>query len=124
MRILLDMNLSPEWIGTLERYDIEAVHWSAIGDIRASDTEIMAWAAEHGYIVFTHDLDFGAMLVATGASAPSVIQVRTQDPFPDRVGRLVASMLHEYADVLDRGALVVLNERTTRVRILPLRRQE
>lgn len=42
----------------------------------------MAWARANDYIVFTHDLDFGAMLALTNAESPSVIQVRTQDVTP------------------------------------------
>ena len=31
----------------------------------ASDKEIMIWAKEKGYVVFTHDLDFGALLAVS-----------------------------------------------------------
>ena len=36
----------------------------------------MAWALANGYVVFTHDLDFGTMLALTHATGPSVLQVR------------------------------------------------
>jgi predicted nuclease of predicted toxin-antitoxin system len=39
----------------------------------------MKWANDNGYVVFTHDLDFGALLATTHAQGPSVIQIRTQD---------------------------------------------
>jgi len=39
----------------------------------------MDWAKDNGYVVFTHDLDFSALLAATQAECSSVIQVRTQD---------------------------------------------
>lgn len=51
---------------------------SNIGDPRATDRVIMNWASTNGYVVFTNDLDFGILLAATQAEAPSVIQVRTQ----------------------------------------------
>jgi predicted nuclease of predicted toxin-antitoxin system len=35
----------------------------------------MEWARANRYIVFTHDLDFGSLLAATGAETPSVIQI-------------------------------------------------
>jgi hypothetical protein len=38
----------------------------------------MQYGREHGYVVFTHDLDFGALLALTRARGPSVLQVRTQ----------------------------------------------
>jgi predicted nuclease of predicted toxin-antitoxin system len=31
MKVLLDMNLSPDWVGFLAVAGIESVHWSAIG---------------------------------------------------------------------------------------------
>jgi len=35
IRIVVDMNLSVEWIRLLERAGWPALHWSAIGDPRA-----------------------------------------------------------------------------------------
>jgi predicted nuclease of predicted toxin-antitoxin system len=70
MRLLLDMNLSPSWVGFLRESGVEAVHWSTVGDPRASDATIMAWARHGGYVVFTHDLDFSALLAATEATGP------------------------------------------------------
>ena len=66
MKILIDMNLSPDWVAVFGRYNISAVHWSTVGDPREKDSIIMEWARTNGYIVFTHDLDFGSLLAATG----------------------------------------------------------
>lgn len=81
IKILIDMNLSPQWVVFFKKNKISAVHWSTIGDHRASDDTIMAWARKHRYIIFTHDLNFGTILALTKATAPSVIQVRTQNVF-------------------------------------------
>ena len=62
VRLVVDMNLSPDWVRILEDNGWPAVHWSSIGDKGASDETIMNWAATHEYVVFTHDLDFGTML--------------------------------------------------------------
>jgi len=32
MRLLVDVNLSPEWITELDRHGYRAVHWSTVGD--------------------------------------------------------------------------------------------
>ena len=61
MKIILDMNLSPSWIPYLGSHGHEVKHWSNIGDITAPDSEIMEWARNNGYIVFTHDLDFSTL---------------------------------------------------------------
>lgn len=62
MKLLVDMNLSPDWVAVLRAAGWEAEHWAQVGNPRATDTEIMAWAEERGWVVFTHDLDFGSLL--------------------------------------------------------------
>ncbi len=76
MKILIDMNLSPDWVAAFAANDIESVHWSTVGDPRAEDDEIMAYARANNCIVFTHDLDFGTILALTQSGDPSVVQVR------------------------------------------------
>ncbi len=49
MKILIDMNLTPDWAGVLKLQGLEAVHWSKVGDPKASDKTIMSWARERGY---------------------------------------------------------------------------
>ena len=80
------MNLSPEWVPTLLARGWEAVHWSTVGDPRATDRAIMDWAAANQYVVFTHDLDFGTMLAHSHEVGPSVLQVQAQNVLPDHLG--------------------------------------
>ena len=120
LRIVVDMNLSVEWIPLLEQAGWPARHWSAVGDPRAEDDEIMAWALTNGHVVFTHDLDFGTTLALTHAGGPSVIQVRGQRVLPEHVGRLVFAALKQYEPELSVGALVVVEQAKSRVRVLPL----
>lgn len=121
MKLLVDMNLSPEWVAVLEQAGWKAVHWSNVGSFRAADSEIMAWAKQNDCVVFTHDLDFGIMLALTQADSPSVIQVRTQDVTPAAIGKLVTNALRQFQPELEQGALIVLDEAQVRARILPLR---
>jgi predicted nuclease of predicted toxin-antitoxin system len=121
MKLLVDMNLSPEWVPVLQAAGHDAVHWSTVGDIRAADTQIMAWARQEGRVVFTHDLDFGTILALTRETGPSVIQVRTQDVTPSAIGSIVLTALRQFQNELERGALLVVEESSRRVRILPLK---
>jgi predicted nuclease of predicted toxin-antitoxin system len=70
--------------------------------------------------VFTHDLDFGALLALTRAQGPSVIQVRAQNVLPDAIGDLVAHVLIDQAAALESGALVTVEPNAARVRLLPI----
>ena len=71
--LVVDMNLSVEWVAELAAHGWSAVHWSTVGDPRAEDSVSMAWALAYGYAVFTHDLDFGTMLALTHATGPQCL---------------------------------------------------
>jgi len=121
MKFLIDMNLSPEWAEVLEGAGLGAVHWSKVGAANASDQEILAWAQSNGYVVFTHDLDFGAILAATKGRFPSVLQVRAQDVSPSHLGALVLSVVRQFQEKLREGALISIDPDRSRVRVLPIR---
>ena len=118
--ILIDMNLSPDWVAELSQHGWSSVHWSTIGNPRATDREIMAWARENDHVVFTHDMDFGTMLALTHASGPSVIQVRGQNVLPNHMAPTVVAALTQHETDLAAGALVVVDESKSRVRVLPI----
>ncbi len=120
MKILIDMNLSPSWVSVLEDAGHEAVHWSHVGLMNAPDKEIMDYAAKQGYVVFTHDLDFGAILATTQADGPSVVQLRIQNIHPDNLGTLAVSVFSTFEKHLESGALISVDESQQRVRILPI----
>jgi len=124
MKLLLDMNLSPRWIALLKDNGFEALHWSTVGQATARDSEIMAWAATNGYVVVTHDLDFSAILAATQGEAPSVVQIRAEDVSPDVVGIKIVKALHQMESELEAGALLSIDEKTARLRLLPLAHRE
>ena len=118
--LLVDMNLSPDWVPVLQEHDWQAVHWSDVGDPRASDREIMDWAVARQYVVFTHDLDFGAVLALSHERGPSVLQVRAVNVLPDYLaGSVIAALTQHEAD-LSSGAVVVVDEGRSRVRVLPI----
>lgn len=120
MKLLVDMNLSPTWVENLTREGWEAAHWSSLGDPRCTDAEIMHFAKDHNWVVFTHDLDFGALLAHTRAGKPSVLQVRARDVTPGRLAALVNRVLRQFSSQLEAGALVSVDEAGQRVRLLPL----
>jgi predicted nuclease of predicted toxin-antitoxin system len=74
MKILVDMNLSPDWVNVLRHAAHDAVHWSSIGKPTDDDTTILRWARQEGQLLFTHDLDFGALLASMRGTGPSVLQ--------------------------------------------------
>jgi predicted nuclease of predicted toxin-antitoxin system len=89
LSIVVDMNLSPEWIPLLSAEGWPTIHWSQVGNARAHDSTIMQWARGNAHTVFTHDLDFGTTLALTHATGPSVIQVRGKKVLPEDIGGAV-----------------------------------
>jgi predicted nuclease of predicted toxin-antitoxin system len=124
MKLLVDMNLSPRWVGVLAGAGVDAVHWSAVGAQDAPDTEIMAYAAAKDFVVLTHDLDFGAILAATHGEKPSVVQLRADDVNPDVVGPRVLAAIRQMEAELQAGALLTVDSNRTRLRLLPLFRRD
>lgn len=122
MKLLIDMNLSPSWASWLISAGIEAIHWVDVGHATDPDEVIFEWAKSHGYIVFTNDLDFGSILAATNARGPSVIQLRMQDLMPNKLAPRLIAILKQFEAELAAGALISIDERRSKARILPLNR--
>lgn len=115
------MNLSPRWVHLLDEAGVEAVHWSEVGAPSASDVEIMAYARLHDYVDLTHDLDFSAILAATGGEKPSVAQFRSEDVRPESIGQRVIDALRQTTMEIQQGALLTVDPSRRRLRLLPLR---
>ena len=120
MKILIDMNLSPSWVQFFANHGIESAHWSSVGESSAPDVQILNHAAEHGFVVLTHDFDFGMLLAVRKSNKPSVIQVRAQDVLPDSIGTVLLRALRATAAQLETGALVVVEPARHRIRLLPI----
>ena len=84
-------------------------------------SNLMRWAAAAGYVVLTADLDFGAILAATGDTRPSVVQVRSDVLSPSVIGRAVVAAIRQSHRELIEGALISVDPGRARLRILPLK---
>jgi len=122
MNVLIDMNLSPSWVEILQAAGHTAEHWSTIGNVDDSDLTILLWARNHNYVLFTHDLDFGAILAVAQTDAPSVVQIRTFDVSPQNCRFLLLETLETFAQAIEQGALISVDEKNRRARLLPIRR--
>jgi len=120
MRLLVDMNLSPRWVSVLAVAGIEAAHWSICGTANAPDEEIMTYARNNGYVVLTHDLDFGTILAATHGEKPSVMQIRAENVNPDAIGKQIVLALRQMENELEEGALITVDANRLRISVLPM----
>jgi predicted nuclease of predicted toxin-antitoxin system len=120
MKFVIDMNLSPQWVGFLSAHGFEAIHWSAVGAPDAPDRDVMHWAARQGCVVMTSDLGFAAILASTQDSRPSVVLIRGDVLGPDVVGPAVLAGVRQAGDDLESGAVLSVDVNRSRLRVLPL----
>uniref|UniRef100_E6QMI1 DUF5615 domain-containing protein n=1 Tax=mine drainage metagenome TaxID=410659 RepID=E6QMI1_9ZZZZ len=123
MKILIDMNLSPNWARFLKDEGVDAVHWSEVGQANTPDSALIAYAASKGFVVLTNDLDFGIALATDGSEKPSVVQIRSDDLRFSSIGNQVMLALRQMKTELAEGALVTIDPKRTRLRLLPLRKR-
>lgn len=124
MKILIDMNLSPRWVKLFDNAGVESAHWLTVGATNAPDKEIMDYAKANSYVVLTHDLDFSAILAVTHGEKPSVVQIRAENVSPDVIGWPVIAALRQMAAELEEGALITVDPKRTRLRLLPFPTRE
>ncbi len=121
MRLLLDENLSPLLVDFLAAAGHDVVHVRDLGMAGARDEVVLATAETSKRTLISADTDFGTLLARSGAQKPSVVLIRRA------VGRRAAEqalMLIDNLPVVDddlaEGAVVVLGEKTIRIRRLPM----
>lgn len=120
MKLLVDMNLSPDWVPLLAARGWELRHWSIVGPGNAPDTELMRWARENGHAVVTQDLDFSQLLFMTRDSGPSVVLLRMDNEFDADAREHVCAAIALAEAALTTGALLTIAGARVRVRHLPL----
>jgi predicted nuclease of predicted toxin-antitoxin system len=120
VKVLVDMNLAPNWVTFLSGAGFAVQHWRDLGIYNAPDSEIMAYAKAEGWIVLTNDLDFSSMLAWSGDAQPTVVQIRAPDLRVEVIGDLVLSALVRLrVEAGDAGTLVTVEPERTRFRVLP-----
>jgi len=95
-------------------------HWSEEGEATATDQALMDCTRANNYIVVTRNPDFGILLALTHDGGPSVIQIRIQDILSAFAKDRLVSIIKEYAQELQRGALVTIDPTKSRIRVLPI----
>ncbi len=121
MKFLLNMNMSRELGKLLISQGDEYRHVGDIGLARAEDIDIVAEAKEQQEIILTHDLDYGNLLAFSGESVPSVIIFRVRNTQPKDMFVRLMDTWPKIQLPLIKGAIVILEDATLRIRELPIR---
>lgn len=121
MRFLVDACLSPVVAAGLREAGHDVVHVADVGLVSAADAVILERARAEDRLVVSADADFGDLLAGSGASAPSVVLLRSDDDLsPGRQVMLLVANLPGVESELAQGAVVVLGRHRVRVRRLPI----
>lgn len=120
MKFIANMGISPATVTFLQNLGHTALHLDQAGMGRLPDSQILAKAYAEGYIVLTHDLDFGDLMAASGAKAPSVVIFRLRNMRPESVNHFLIQVITRFQNELERGAIITVTEGNIRVRELPI----
>ncbi len=120
MKFLADMGVSPLTVQVLRQAGYDAIHLIEEGLERMRDEEIVIKARQEERIILTFDLDFAELLALSKASLPNVIIFRLKNTVPQFVSSRLLNLISEYAEQLNSGAIVTVEDARYRVRQLPL----
>jgi predicted nuclease of predicted toxin-antitoxin system len=121
MKFLADMGIPQSTIRWLRQLGYDAIHLREQGLQRLSDDKIIAKARTENRVILTCDLDFGALLAASGDKLPSVIIFRLENEKPDNINRRLAFIFSSVAiTALEEGAIILVEQERHRIRLLPI----
>jgi predicted nuclease of predicted toxin-antitoxin system len=110
------MGVSPRTVAFLRELGHEAVRLNEIGLDHAVDADVVGHAVRHGQIVLTFDLDYPALLTLQPARRTSAIVFRTVNADPMWVNSRLSQSLPLIQEVLEQGAIVVVEDARVRIR--------
>jgi predicted nuclease of predicted toxin-antitoxin system len=121
VKFLLDMGLARSTVAFLRAQGYDALHLREEGLQRLEDQQIIRKAQVEGRVILTHDLDFGRIVALSRGRSPSVITFRLENMQPSQVNYYLTEVFTHFAEQLEIGALVSVNEDAIRVRLLPIK---
>lgn len=124
MRFLLDMGVDVR-VGTwLREHGHEPVHLRDQGLHRLPNGEIFTKAISENWVILIFDLDFGEIAALARGRKASVVVFRLHNTRTAHVLERLASVLPDCSSILEKGAVVVVEENRHRVRPLPVGQDE
>jgi predicted nuclease of predicted toxin-antitoxin system len=120
VKFLLDMGLARSTAAFLRGQGHDALHLREQGLQRMADHEIVDKAQAEGRVILTHDLDFSRIVALSRRRLSSIVTLRLSDMRPARVNHYLTEVLGRFESELQSGALISVNERGIRVRLLPV----
>ena len=101
----------------------DAMHVRRYGIHKADDEVIFDRASQEERVLVSADTQFGAILAARHDAKPSVILIkRSSERRPQKQAELLLANRSVIAGLVDRGSIIVFDDRRLRSRTLPILR--
>jgi predicted nuclease of predicted toxin-antitoxin system len=120
MRFLGDMCVDVRIVNWLCENQHDATHLRDQGLHRMPNGEIFDKAIRENRIVITFDLDFGEIASLTESRKASVILFRLKNTRTAYVIERLSAAIEAFADALEKGAIVIVEDTRYRVRYFPI----
>lgn len=120
MRFLADMCVDVRIVKWLRQNGHDATHLRDQGLQRMPNGAIFEKAIREDRIVITFDLDFGEIAALTEGRKTSVILFRLKNTRTHQVIERLSSVIECFADPLEKGSIVTVEDTRSRVRYFPI----
>ncbi|MBY0435453.1 MAG: DUF5615 family PIN-like protein [Cyclobacteriaceae bacterium] len=120
MKFLLNENIPPSLCVQLQGINWDASHATHLGLQGKSDFEIVDFAIQNGFTILTHDLDYSRIVSLSRKDRPSVLSFRLEKISPALIFNLIKANKIQLEYYLQKGALISVDEKGLRFRVLPV----
>ena len=121
MKFLVDESLSYRVAIALTAAGHDAIH--VVADLQrggAADPELLEFARLEKRVIVAADTDFGELIALGNHSLPSVVLFRREQRRPADQAIALLDNLEQFSEALDSGAIVVIEAKRIRIRLLPI----
>ena len=115
IRILSDENISPKVVSFLKSHNIDVLDVKEQKWHGRSDKELLNIAYLQQRFILTHDSDFGTLAVNDGENYHGIIYLRLRKVNHQNVINVLSKLI-DLNPLVDKGAVLVIEERRIRIR--------
>lgn len=120
MKLLANLHIAPRTVAFLCEQGHDVLRIDAVLPCDSPDEEIVREAMRLERIILTQDLDYSDIIALSGETRPSLVTLRLSSSRIENVNTVLARALPGVEADLLRGAIVTIQDRAIRVRLLPI----
>jgi predicted nuclease of predicted toxin-antitoxin system len=122
MKFFADINVSTHVVAGLAAHGHDVSRTDAFLPASAPDHDILAFVHGQGGALITRDQDFSALVALSGATAPSIVNLRHSRTDPAFLVGVLDHVLRSRRRDLEEGCIITVDDGGVRVHLLPVGR--